>query len=191
MLKKFSVMNSPKKWEFRDPDTKREFVGSSLHDVAAKVRAYRSQNDLSVLDYLENVIENYLCGKPENKGSCEPLPKLKRGLFPSIKGGIVVLTNLMYKSFASQELADERSAICRECPHNIFPDKGPFIQWSDEIALHSIGDRRSKYHDELGNCYICTCPLRPKVFFTGDLNLKKEELEQMPDFCWQKRESAK
>jgi hypothetical protein len=94
----------------------------------------------------------------------------------------------MFKSFAPQVLADKRSEICASCPLNVFPDKGPFIKWSDELALHSIGNRRSKEHDKLGNCDGCSCPLRPKVFFDGTPKLTPEEEKKISEAnsnCWQ------
>jgi hypothetical protein len=167
-------------------------TGKDLNDLCRRIRLYRAQNELEPLEYLEAIVEHYLCLRSENKGGCERRGSpLKRGLIPTLKGGVLILKNLMYNSFASQEVADARSAICKECPHNVFPDKGPFIAWSDNIAEHTVGDRKSAHHDDLGNCGICSCPLRPKVFFTGKPQLTNEQLNEMPANCWQKKEALK
>ena len=92
----------------------------------------------------------------------------------------------MYDSFASQKEADRRAAICAVCPHNVFPDRGNFIRWADHMAVVSVGDRKSKHHDELGNCAVCTCPLRAKVFYTGKNTLTEEQkIEMRKVNCWQ------
>lgn len=188
MLKKFAAFHTPKSFYFPNPENNFRIQGRDLQDLVAKVRLYRLQNEFPELEFLEAVIEHYLCGRPENIGACEDRGPLKRGLIATIKGAVVVLQNLMYNSFASQEVADARSEACVRCPHNVFPDKGPFIKWSDNLAENSVGDRKSKNHDLLGNCEICSCPLRCKVFFNGKIQLKQEELNAMPDYCWQKKE---
>ncbi len=188
MLKKFAPFRVPQSWYFLNPENRWRIEGKSLQDLASKVRLYRAQNEFSELDYLEAVIEHYLCTRRENIGACEDRGPLKRGLIAAIKGGVVVLKNLMYNSFASEELANERAEICVKCPHNVFPDKGPFIEWSDRLAENSVGDRKTRSHDLLGNCAICSCPLRCKVFFNGKIELKSDELDQMPEYCWQKKE---
>lgn len=189
MLQKFSILNNAQSFYFKDPDTKQVFQGVSIKDLSSKVRLYRLQNELPDLPFLETVIENYLCHRPENKGKCIDLPPLKRGLIPTIKGGITILKNLMYNTFADQAVADSRSEICKSCPHNVFLDKDKFIEWSDWIAENSIGDRKSSQHNHLGNCDICSCPLRSKVFYTGPLELTEEQIVEMPSFCWQKKEA--
>jgi hypothetical protein len=84
------------------------------------------------------------------------------------------------------EEAQVRAQTCFKCPHNVFPDKGEFLAWSDEIAEAATGGRRVVGQEELGNCEICTCPLRAKVF-AKDLKMKVEEREKLPDWCWQKK----
>lgn len=188
MLRKFAPFRVPQSWYFENPENRWRIEGKSLSDLTQKVRLYRAQNEFPELDYLEAVIEHYLCGKRENIGACESRGVLKRGLIPMIKGGIVILKNMMYNSFASQEVADERAEICVTCPHNVFPDKGPFIEWSDRLAENSVGDRKTRSHDLLGNCAVCSCPLRCKTFHPGPFELTTEQritIESTKPDCWQ------
>ena len=135
---------------------------------------------------MDQVLENYWCGLPENAGKCSVV-NLSRGWYHYLKGGIALLENMFFgeKNMVSQEEADARGSVCIECPFNVFPDRDAFIQWSDEIAEASTGGKRSKHHDELGNCEICTCPLRAKVW-NKDAKMTEKESEKAPDFCWAK-----
>jgi hypothetical protein len=189
LFKKFKVLYNPQTVKFPDPDTGRVFTGKTIGDVASQIKGYREQNDLDELEYLPQVIENYLCYLPEYRGQCEPLKNPKRSVMQYVHGGIALLKNIAYRDFESQEVADQRSEICAACPHNEFPDRTHFPKWADEIANLSVGDRKSKRHADLGVCGICSCPLRPKVFFKGKLKLDPKQLEQMKALtnprCWQ------
>jgi hypothetical protein len=187
---KFNQLNTPTRFEFKDPDVSHKtYKADSYQNLYRLIRGYREQNGLPEIPYLETVVEHYLCGLPENKGRCVQRPKLKRGLIPTIRGGVALIANVLYKSFVTQEVADARAAVCAKCPHNVFPDKGPFIKWSDDIAEAAVGKRKAKDHDAVGNCSICSCPLRAKVWYNGELKFPEEQLKQFPDFCWQKKEA--
>lgn len=190
MFYRFTPLTSAKEYYFQDPDTKHKYRANNMQELCSQIRLYRAQNELPVLDYLETVVESYLCRRPENIGGCEPIAKLKRGVFPTIRGGIALLASVLYNSFVPQVVADERAKICTDCKLNVFPDKTGFIKWADALAAASVGDRRSKYHDKLGNCDGCSCLLRAKVFYNGPMNLKNEEKEKMQGAnsqCWQLR----
>jgi len=88
----------------------------------------------------------------------------------------------------SQEVAEARASICKDCIFNIFPDRDNFIRWSDSIALHSTGGKQVKAHSSLGNCQCCTCVLNAKVFYKGPFILSAEEKSCMGNAnvkCWQ------
>src|SRR6185295_4282605 len=189
LIKEFKPFVSAKVFKFLDPDTGHEFKGASVNDLVKQVQGYREQNDLEPLEYLSQVITNYLCSLPVHAGSCTPIKNPKRSVVQYLKGGIAILKNIAYKEFASQEEADRRSEICAQCPHNTFPDTGYFIKWSNEMAEKSVGDKKSSNHDKLGICGLCSCPLRNKVWYKGDIKLAPEELTQMKALtnpkCWQ------
>lgn len=175
-------------YKFPDPDTGRMHIGKSIQDLAATIRVYRAQNELPEIEYLEAVIEHYLCKCREHIGACEAGKPLKRGIVPFIKGGLLLLKNLAYNQFVTQEEADKRGNICMECPLNQFPDKTDFVKWSDDLALMTIGNRKSSNHDKLGTCIGCGCPLRCKVWFGGKIKLTKKEEDKIKPInprCWQ------
>lgn len=192
MFLKFAPFQGPRVYRFRDPNVRtKRYEAQSMPALLALIKGYREQNELPPIEYLDVVVENYLCKLPEHQGACVPRSPLKRGLFMTLKGGVALIANMFYNKTVEQEVADERSGICAGCPENAFPDKGPFIAWSDELAELSVGDKRSKHHDELGNCAVCSCPMRPKVFYPGPFKFTKNQMKDFPDFCWQKKEALK
>lgn len=189
MFMKFKALEGPVYWTFTDPDSGYIYRANSKPDLVKFIVSYRAQNQLPEIEYLGETIDNYLCHHPSNKGRCEPMPSLKRGLMKTIRGGIALLETWLYDKTVTQEKADERAAVCVECPHNVFPRIGAIDKWSDAVAFACLGDdRKSKYNDKLGHCEVCSCVLKSKVFFGGEIELTKHELVQMPDFCWQKKE---
>lgn len=185
-LRPFAV---PNRFLFVDPDTQRVYKATSKEALFRDIVNYRSQNRLPPIQALEVVIENYWCSLPENCALCEDFT-LSRGWLQYLKGGIALVENFFYgeKNMVPQAIAEERAAICLQCPRNIAPDKGPFLSWSDEIALASTGGRKTSVDDKLFSCEACTCVLKAKAHYRGPFSLSKEEKEKMPAFCWQLKE---
>lgn len=182
-----------KNYVFVDPDNGHRYAALSLPSLIQQITAYREQNGFEKIEHINQVLENYWCSLPENLGSCTKV-KLDRSLRQVLKGGVSLFVNIVFKKKASQEEADRRSAICKDCILNVFPDKKGFLRFSDELTQDAVGDSRSVHHDELGNCGGCSCPLRPKVFWAGDIKLTKEEEQHMRDAnpaCWQLPEHYK
>lgn len=181
---KFKPFASPKRYVFVDPDTGHSYSGKDKKELFFTILSYREQNNLPPIEALDTVLENYWCSLPENTGLCERV-KLRRGWLPTIRGGVALLENLFYGkgNLLLPEQAEKRAQICIKCPHNVFPDKGAFIKWSDEIAEASTGGLRCASYDKLGNCEICTCPLRAKIFYKK-AQMTDEESAKAPDFCW-------
>lgn len=186
----FKPLDSPVTWKLPDPDTGYLHTGRSLSELVKFIVSYRSQNGLKEIAHLDIVISNYLCSLPENVGKCKSI-KIKRGILQYLKGGVALLENIFYgeANMVPQEEADRRAAICVDCPCNVFPDRGTFLQWTDDMALHAVGDRKSTYHDKLGSCEGCTCVLKSKIFFKGHFKLSKDEEDKMQECsagkCWQ------
>jgi hypothetical protein len=187
--RKFKPFEVPRTWHFKDPDTGLEFSDDDLNSLQKKINQFRDQNQLEVIPSLQSVIENYTASKPEYNHLTESIP-LKRGWKSYIKGGVVLFKNLFFgnSNMVSDVVADRRAAICRLCPLNVFPDKEGFLKWSDDIAADCTNGRKSKYHEELGNCAGCTCVLKAKVFVKDFPALSEEERDKMrtanPN-CWQ------
>lgn len=178
----------PKRYVFKDPDTGFKFRAANKKDLIKHIVAYRAQNELEPIDRLTDVLENYWCSLPENTGACEPNRHIPRSMHQYVKGGVGLLMNLFYgeKNIVPQEEADRRADVCLGCPYNKFPDKNAFERWADDLAQKSVGDHRSKHHEQLGNCEVCSCNMRAKVFFGGKIELTEEELEKMEEVnCWQ------
>lgn len=184
---KLKSFEAPQLYSFTDPDTGYHYQAANQEKLVQHIVAYRAQNGLEPLEALGAVLQNYWCAQPENKGRCEHYV-LKRGFLQTLKGGIALLTNFMYEKFVSQEEAERRAKICLDCPHNIKFKKGKFNGWADSVAEASVGDRKTPYDKDLGNCAICSCLLKSKIFYGDKIELDQDELEQMPDFCWQKQE---
>jgi len=177
-------------YRFVDPDSSYQYVAGNKTDLLRAIISYRVLNQLPAIEHLDMVLDQYLCGLPENCGACEPY-ELKRGFLATIKGGVSLLEWMLFPNdhTASQEQADIRAAQCATCPKNIFPDRTCFIKWSDDIALACIGDKRSYCHDMLGHCSVCQCVLRAKVFYTGDMRLTPDQIAEMKTVsCWQLEE---
>lgn len=153
--------------------------------MISRIRAYRLQNKLGEIDFLDDVLENYWCSLPENIGKCEP-KVLPRGLLGYVKGGLALIKNVAYKTFVSQEESNRRAKICSECPYNVTPDDVGIAAWADAVAYHATQDHKTDYDVKLKTCSICSCPLKAKVHLGGDLGIAKDTLKILPEYCWQK-----
>lgn len=182
---------APKRFVFRDPDTNFEYEEKTQEALVKRIVHYRAQNRLAPLQHLDLVLPNYWCGLPENDGNCELCPlhnKMKRKLWQYIKGGIALVETLAYpdEHIVSQEEAEKRAAKCINCVYNTFPDKDLFVKWSDEIAEAVVGAKKSVHHEKLGNCEVCSCTLKYKIFYKGEMGLDEEQKRKMQEVgCWQ------
>lgn len=184
-MQKLIPFAAPARFVFLDPDTKHEYSAPSKEELIRHIEGYRTQNRLKPIESLAVILENYWCGLPENMGKCAQLP-LRRGLLSYVKGGVALIENILMKKMVSVEEAEARAKICLSCPHNVFPDKDAFVKWSDELAENATGGRRVSAHEQLGNCDVCTCTLKAKVWFGGTLRLTGAERQKMKAVnCWQ------
>ena len=185
LMYSFSPFETTDKWEFIDPDTGYHYKGRTKAELIQRILAYRDQNKLEPIISLDTVVDNYLCGKPENLHKCVPV-NLKRNFITYVKGGIALLTNLLMKKQVTDAEAERRAKICVSCPHNVFPDKHGFLAWSDDIAERATNGRQTSLHSQLGNCDVCSCLLKAKVFYDGPMGLDEEQKATMKKVnCWQ------
>lgn len=187
MLRQFKPFEASASYEFKDPDTGHIYREKSLRELYTAIASYRIQNRLDAIEYLKEVVENYMCCMPENCNKCRMVQNLERSLHAYIKGGVALLKNMMYRKYATQAVAETRALQCKDCVHNVFPDKGPFMSWADDIAISQVGDRKVSIEKELGSCEVCTCVLKSKVHFDGTLDkFTPEETAKLKAVkCWQ------
>lgn len=188
MFRKFRAFEASGSIEFRDPDTGHIYKAQTLTELYKVIVLYRQQNNLEPIELLRETVENYLCGLPENTNKCQPV-ELHRSVMTYIKGGVHLAKNLIFRRYAVQSVAEERAKQCETCKFNVFPDKGAFIQFADNLAIMQVGERKTSNYDKLGNCEVCTCSLRSKVFFAGVLEpFTDEEVVKLKSVrCWQLR----
>lgn len=188
ILKEFEAFPST---TFKDPDTGHIHTGKNLKELYTNIINYRIQNQLEPILYLDQVVSHYLCSLPENCNRCRDT-ELKRGFMIYLKGGLELIRRTFYPEFVDQKVADERAAQCVKCPNNFFPDKDVFFKWADDYAVDRVGERKSRFHQELGNCSVCTCVLRSKVFMGGEFpKFTEEQVEKMKAVnCWQLKSSG-
>lgn len=95
----------------------------------------------------------------------------------------------------SQQLAEERSSVCMQCPQNK-PSKSLGFLGTLVIAtvnLRSLMRTKNRLRSGLAVCAVCECPLPHKVTMPIDeiakgIALDKGELLLFPDKCWIRKE---
>lgn len=188
ILRKLKPFHAPLDVKFIDPDTGYIYVGKTRVELKYKIHNYRLQNELPQIDNIDMVLEDYWCTLPSNKSMCVTCP-LERGIMGYIKGGINLFMSMAFKSYVTQEVAESRAAICDTCIHNKEPEnESTFRSWTDTIALHTIGERKTSKDTNLHSCEICTCVLRCKVWNGGSVKESDEIDKQFPNYCWAKEQ---
>lgn len=186
MFKKLKPFEAFSIAQFKDPDTGHIYQADKIQQLYVDIIQYRVQNNLESLENLPDVVENYMCGLPENCNKCNGA-ELHRTLYQYVKGGVALLKNLYFQKFVTQDVAEKRAMQCQRCEFNVFPDKGPFLGFADDLAIMQVGERKVSEPDKLGSCEVCSCSLRSKVFFDGVLPKATEEEAQKfrKVSCWQ------
>lgn len=186
ILRKLKPFLAPLDVKFVDPDTGYKYHAKTRVELKHKIYNYRMQNDLPQIENIDLVLEDYWCTLPLNKALCETCP-LERGIMGYLKGGINLFMSMAFKSYVETEEAERRATICDTCIHNKEPENpSSFRSWTDTLALHTIGERKTSKDDNLHSCEICTCVLRCKVWNGGSLKESEEINKQFPDYCWAK-----
>lgn len=189
-------MQGPHTWEFRDPNSGFLYTAPTKKELLEYIVSYRTQNELPAIEFLPVVVENYMCRIKANMHLCEKRV-MRRGIMQYLQGGLYMFKSMFSGKFVSQEEADRRSEVCKECPLNFFPtneaEKSKLIAWSDNLAESNIGSKKSAHHEALGNCEACSCTLRLKVWVEPPFKLASNELVKIRaanKSCWQLPENA-
>lgn len=192
-------------YTFTDPDTgyiyNRKY--SSYEELASHIHEYRTANKLPPISKLRAVWEHYCCENiPGMESRCQKVSDMVARNFRQFwQGGKSFIKAALSgsRSFVEQLVADNRSAICRDCDQNVVNIGHRHSQfYTDKFMLSQIGARRSKFHDELHTCKICSCILKAKVFYSDSLvgdSLSDDEIGKLsrmprnsagrPLKCWQ------
>jgi hypothetical protein len=182
---RFKPFHAPSSYTFIDPDTAHKYGPyPDKKGLFFAILSYRDQNNLPPIAALDTVLDHYWCSLPENRGKCESF-KLQRSWMQYVKGGVALLENLFYgkDNLLTPAEAEKRAKVCVSCPENVFPDKDGFIKWSDELAVASTGGLKCPSYDSLGNCAVCSCPLRSLTFYKNAV-AKDDEVDKLPKHCW-------
>jgi len=140
---------------------------------------------------------DYITDGEPTGGNRQPFhqpPQSRPGPLQVAAGAKPVVEWLMSGAEAvSQEQANQRAAVCAECPLN---EKGDFTRWFTvpvaEAIRQALNARRSMKlsttHDEaLQICSACLCPLKLKVHMPIDRiwpKLSQESKESLHPKCW-------
>lgn len=186
MFRKFRAFEASPTIEFRDPDTGHTYKAPTLTELYKNIVLYRLQNKLEPIELLRETVETYLCSLPENANKCQA-SEMHRSVMTYVKGGVQLFKNLIFRKYASQAVAEQRAQQCEKCEFNVQLDKSHLMEFADNLAIMQVGERRTSNRDKLGNCEVCTCSLRSKVFFAGALDkFKDEEVVKLKSVnCWQ------
>lgn len=93
--------------------------------------------------------------------------------------------------YVTQELAEKRALVCRECPNN-YPlagcgaCKGPL-----KLLVETIGGRKTQQNEFLHSCKVCHCYLNAKVWLPLEVFPADEEKNVFPPNCWMITEKEK
>lgn len=159
-------------YKFVDPDTGFVFglPYKTFEDLEDHVRAYRSQNNMPMIDRFRMVWEAYICANTPGMDMkcCSVEEKIARNFKQYWNGAkaFVKSTFLGDEAFVEKSVADERAAKCIDCSENIRNighSQGQF--YSDKFINMQIAGRRSDHHEKLHTCRVCTCILKAKVFY--------------------------
>jgi hypothetical protein len=188
IFRKLKPLREPARYIFKDPDSGREFQQNTRQALINEVVNYRINNRLEAIENLNLVLENYWCSLPENIALCDVF-NLKRGWTDYLKGGIALLKDSLYPadSRVTQEEAEERALICKQCPYNVRPTKTGAFQVADDVVETYLGKGTTTSSDKfLGTCSVCTCPLRFKVHVKGPFDIDHMQRDKMVKVsCWQ------
>lgn len=174
-------------FQFVDPDTGQVFRAATYTDLETQVQTYRQQNNLPRIPKFRVVWEHYSCENVPGMLSrcCDVADAVKRTFGQYFRGGKSYVRALLKgeTAFVDQIVADRRAAICKQCDQNVVNYGHSNSQYySDKFIKRQIGSRRSKFHDDLHTCKICSCILKAKVFYNDDIvagSITDSELVQL------------
>lgn len=161
-------------WIYKQPETKETIVSNDWEMLLRKIKEHRRLHNIPIGLGFEAEIESYICEHQiEMCGDTDPqIPIIPRiGVGEIVRGLKVLLAFKVAGSpLVSQEVANQRAAICAKCRYNVLFQRGcAGCSHLKPIVKSLIGDAKTPYDDELKNCGICGCFTASHVWLPMDL----------------------
>ena len=189
MAKVILGMIPPGGWHYFDSDAK--LTAHSYEGLLKVVEDYRAENHLPVGD-VEGDINSYICSNWPNfchgvdmvvVTSVHPESAQQSLLNDITTWARNLLNSKTANNLVSNELAEERAKICKDCQHNKNWRGGcvSCIASADRISASVRNGRDTQSSTKLGGCNIMRHDNRSAIFF--DKN-KLSQSTSTPDNCW-------
>jgi hypothetical protein len=179
----------PHGFHYIESDVK--ITGSSYKNLLDNVTNYRAENNISVGD-VEGDVTNYICGNWPHFCHGVDMVVVTSVTTPTNTTDLMndistwarnILHSTERTNLVSDELAEERAKICRQCENNVNWRGGcsSCIASTDRICASIRNARDTKSSAVLGGCKTLRHDNRSAIFFDKD-NLSVSN--DLPDFCW-------
>ena len=189
MAKVILGMIPPGGWHYFDSDAK--LTAHSYEGLLKVVEDYRAENHFPVGD-VEGDVNSYICSNWPNfchgvdmvvVTSVHPESAQQSLLNDITTWGRNLLNSKTANNLVSNELAEERAKICKNCQHNKNWRGGcsSCIAAADRISASVRNGRDTQSSTKLGGCNIMRHDNRSAIFF--DKN-KLSQATSTPDYCW-------
>lgn len=180
----------PDFFRYVDPDTGHEIIAVDYWGWVEKAKEHRKANNLGIPYDLEAQMQDQYCHtipseycQYEREGTwvnlrlaLDDILTVTRALIDSAKG-----------DFVSQEEAERRASICSRCYLNV---NATGCGACRQIANLVAPGRTTSQDQNLKNCGVCGCYLRPKVHVkldTLESSISNSRQEAYPSFCFLKK----
>lgn len=186
-------------WRYKHPISGQEFNHFDYATVEREVYQHNKGNGYEMADDWREVFQDEMC--KQNGWGKETCRRIEGGriarsavLFASAFAYGKVLHAFLEAGgkYVSQEEAENRAIICRNCPLNGPANWGcgSCSQRIHDLVETIIGKRYTKQDDQLGYCGICHCSLTASVHYPLEAQAKglteeqKEQFKEVSSYCW-------
>lgn len=168
-----------------------KITGSSYKNLLDNVTTYRAENHIPVGD-VEGDVTNYICGNWPHFCHGVDMVVVTSVTSPTSQSDLMndistwarnILHSNKQVNLVSDELAEERAKICRQCPNNVNWRGGcsSCIAATDRISASIRNARDTKSSAVLGGCKLLRHDNRSAIFFDKEMLSISNDL---PNFCW-------
>jgi hypothetical protein len=202
---KFLPFKGPRNWSFIDPDLNIGYEAPNKKELIHMIESTRKNNSLPPIDNIDIVVEHFLCSKPENIINAQYFD-LPRTWGQWKKGVVTFFEKIRYDKIVPLEEAQRRADICLKfctpktleggevesnedkLKYNRDVNKGMTEAASDWLFEATVGEvTKVQGYEKLKTCSLCSCPLKCKVYYGGDISNTLGTDITLPNYCWQKK----